>query len=90
MFLRVHLSVSISASFILADVLAVLQVLWYYSLFYDRCFAIVSDRLSFSIISSLFSIVKHFFKVFLEAPPRLELGVRVLQTRALPLGYGAV
>ncbi len=26
----------------------------------------------------------------LEAPPRLELGVRVLQTRALPLGYGAV
>ena len=25
----------------------------------------------------------------LEAPPRLELGVRVLQTRALPLGYGA-
>ena len=26
----------------------------------------------------------------LEAPPRFELGVRVLQTRALPLGYGAV
>ncbi len=25
----------------------------------------------------------------LEAPPRFELGVRVLQTRALPLGYGA-
>jgi hypothetical protein len=37
MFLRVHLSVSILAAFILADVLAVLQVLWYYSLFYDRC-----------------------------------------------------
>ena len=27
--------------------------------------------------------------LWLEAPPRFELGVRVLQTRALPLGYGA-
>ena len=26
----------------------------------------------------------------MEAPPRLELGVRVLQTLALPLGYGAI
>ena len=26
----------------------------------------------------------------MEAPPRLELGVEVLQTSALPLGYGAV
>ena len=26
----------------------------------------------------------------LEAPPRFELGMRVLQTRALPLGYGAL
>ena len=26
----------------------------------------------------------------LEAPPRIELGVKVLQTSALPLGYGAV
>ena len=26
---------------------------------------------------------------FLEAPPRFELGVKVLQTSALPLGYGA-
>ena len=26
---------------------------------------------------------------FLEAPPRIELGVKVLQTSALPLGYGA-
>ena len=26
----------------------------------------------------------------LEAPPRFELGVRILQTLALPLGYGAV
>ena len=27
---------------------------------------------------------------FLEAPPRLELGIKVLQTSALPLGYGAL
>ena len=27
---------------------------------------------------------------FLEAPPRLELGMKVLQTSALPLGYGAI
>ena len=26
----------------------------------------------------------------LEAPPRLELGVRALQAPALPLGYGAI
>ncbi len=26
---------------------------------------------------------------YLEAPPRFGLGIRVLQTRALPLGYGA-
>ena len=26
---------------------------------------------------------------FLEAPPRFELGIRVLQTHALPLGYSA-
>lgn len=25
----------------------------------------------------------------LEAPPRIELGIKVLQTSALPLGYGA-
>ncbi len=30
------------------------------------------------------------YRVFLEAPPRFELGVKVLQTRALPLGYGAI
>jgi hypothetical protein len=41
MFYRVHLSVSILAAFTLADVLAVLQVLWYYSLFYDRCHSVV-------------------------------------------------
>ena len=26
----------------------------------------------------------------MEAPPRVELGVKVLQTSALPLGYGAI
>ena len=28
-------------------------------------------------------------ETILEAPPRFELGVRVLQTHALPLGYSA-
>ena len=28
--------------------------------------------------------------LFLEAPPGIEPGMRVLQTRALPLGYGAI
>ena len=27
---------------------------------------------------------------YMEAPPRIELGIKVLQTSALPLGYGAV
>ena len=33
-----------------------------------------------------------FFRIvfFLEAPPRFELGIKVLQTSALPLGYGAI
>ena len=26
----------------------------------------------------------------MEVPPRFELGIRVLQTRALPLGYGTI
>ncbi len=26
----------------------------------------------------------------MEAPPRFELGMKVLQTSALPLGYGAI
>ena len=29
-------------------------------------------------------------RCFLEAPPRLELGVELLQSSALPLGYGAI
>ena len=28
--------------------------------------------------------------IFLEAPPGIEPGIKVLQTRALPLGYGAI
>lgn len=31
-----------------------------------------------------------FYQHRLEAPPRLELGVELLQSSALPLGYGAV
>ncbi len=31
-----------------------------------------------------------FGKKILEAPPRFGLGVKVLQTSALPLGYGAI
>ncbi len=30
-----------------------------------------------------------FYQHRLEAPPRLELGVELLQSSALPLGYGA-
>ncbi len=33
--------------------------------------------------------VQQQFRQFLEAPPRFELGIKVLQTHALPLGYGA-
>ncbi len=29
-------------------------------------------------------------KMKMEAPPRFELGIKVLQTSALPLGYGAI
>ena len=32
---------------------------------------------------------KHFIDFLLEAPPGFEPGIRVLQTRALPLGYSA-
>ena len=34
--------------------------------------------------------IPDFHRGFLEAPPRFELGVRVLQTHALPLGYSAI
>ena len=30
-----------------------------------------------------------FGSSLVEAPPRIELGIKVLQTSALPLGYGA-
>jgi hypothetical protein len=32
---------------------------------------------------------KYYIIYILEAPPRFELGIKVLQTSALPLGYGA-
>ena len=66
------------------------------------CLNSLGDLIIISL-SELF--VKWFFKFFfekvlktfteghypcgLEAPPRFELGVRVLQTHALPLGYSA-
>ena len=31
-----------------------------------------------------------FCRFFMEAPPGFEPGIRVLQTRALPLGYSAI
>ena len=34
--------------------------------------------------------VSHFYKNILEAPPRFELGIKLLQSCALPLGYGAI
>ena len=33
----------------------------------------------------------HLYRlVIMEVPPRFELGIRVLQTHALPLGYGTI
>ena len=34
-------------------------------------------------------IFQYFLVLILEAPPGFEPGIRVLQTRALPLGYSA-
>ena len=31
-----------------------------------------------------------YARAFLEAPPRFELGMKLLQSSALPLGYGAI
>ncbi len=52
------------------------------------------------IVNRLWTIYAHTFMhkknptrfvgYFLEASPRLELGVRILQTLALPLGYDAI
>ena len=40
------------------------------------------------------SLTRTFFilhrETILEAPPRFELGIKVLQTYALPLGYSAI
>ena len=41
-------------------------------------------------VSSYKKISRRLRDTFLEASPRLELGVRILQTLALPLGYDAV
>ena len=37
-----------------------------------------------------FSRPDHLSRVVMEATPRLGLGVKVLQTSALPLGYDAI
>ena len=41
-------------------------------------------------VSSYKKISRRLRDTFLEASPRLELGVRILQTLALPLGYDAI
>ena len=38
---------------------------------------------------SIYNKKRNSKTVPLEAPPRFELGIRVLQTHALPLGYSA-
>ena len=45
---------------------------------------------SLYIVSSIPCAVKLFVCFFLEVPPRFELGMEVLQTFALPLGYGTL
>ncbi len=56
--------------------LSVYSVLNFYVLYTDKC-KIKKDT------------SKRVFNFLMEAPPRFELGMRVLQTRALPLGYSA-
>ena len=78
MFLRVHLSVSILAAFILADVLAVLQVLWYYSLFYDRCcfvvFNVFPTEEAFLLYRCYSQLSSTFLKFFWRRHPDLNWG----------------
>ena len=49
-------------------------------------------RISQIRVADLFrkKISRELRDIFLEASPRLELGVRILQTLALPLGYDAI
>ena len=49
----------------------------------DYIFSIKYKKIDKMLIS------QHFIVFLLEAPPGFEPGIRVLQTRALPLGYSA-
>ena len=49
------------------------------SLAYEKC-----PRKSVGILNAA------KFAATLEAPPRFELGIKLLQSSALPLGYGAI
>ena len=54
---------------------------------YNDSVAIVDDM---PLLSQWIKKPRSSERGFLEAPPRFELGVKVLQTSALPLGYGAI
>lgn len=41
-------------------------------------------------IKSAYRTAKFKIDYYMEAPPRFELGIEVLQTSALPLGYSAI
>lgn len=41
-------------------------------------------------IKSAYCTAKFKIDYYMEAPPRFELGIEVLQTSALPLGYSAI
>lgn len=53
----------------------------------SRAQRISQIRLRIYFVKKYLAVCEIFF---LEASPRLELGVRILQTLALPLGYDAV
>ena len=57
------------------------------------CKQVVNSDLSYFAFytqEKLKKISRRLRDTFLEASPRLELGVRILQTLALPLGYDAI
>ncbi len=56
---------------------------------------IICKHINFSLTYNYLQNIKALETVkvsraFLEAPPRFELGIKVLQTSALPLGYSAI
>ena len=42
------------------------------------------------VIRSIKSVQLMYWFFHLEVPPRIELGIRELQSHALPLGYGTI